>query len=72
MSGANLHLRNLNRRLLAIVLLFAFAAKLLAAEGTMATREGLIGISEHLTQLPGGGGIDPVNKRVSSHFLYLT
>ena len=34
----------------------------LAAEGgTMATREGLIGISEHLSQLPEGGGLDPGN-----------
>ena len=32
-----------------------------AAEGTMATREGLITISEHLSQLPEGGGLDPVN-----------
>jgi hypothetical protein len=39
----------------------------LAAEGgTMATREGLIGISEHLTQLPGGGGIDPANAAMYS------
>ena len=33
MHGANLHLRNLNRRFLAIALLLAFAAQFLAAEG---------------------------------------
>ena len=32
----------------------------------MATREGLIQISEHLTQLPGGGGIDPANAAMYS------
>ena len=38
----------------------------IAAEGTMATQEGLIEISEHLTQLPGGGGIDPANASMYS------
>jgi hypothetical protein len=37
-----------------------------AAAGTMATREGVIEISEHLTQLPEGGGIDPVNAAMYS------
>ncbi len=46
--------------------LFARFAKCLAAEGTMATPEGLIGISEHLTQLPGGGGIDAANSAMYS------
>jgi hypothetical protein len=41
-------------------------ADFLAAEGTMATREGIIGISEHLTQLPGGGGIDAANSTMYS------